>query len=119
MGGTDASGSKVSKGGEDLSSGYEKMQSGIAHRKKERSEKAATGSKPDLNSNNKKMKKSHEKGLDKKANETRARELTSLLKQDLESIKHHEEGDQPRRSDCTASYLWPLKLPRCISHARK
>ena len=46
------------------------------------------------------MKKSHEKGLDKKVNETRARELTGLLKHALESIKHHEEGDQPRRSDC-------------------
>ena len=81
------------------------MQSRIANRKKERSQKNATGSKPGLNSNNNKVKKLHEKSSVNKANETRARELTSLLKQALESMKHHEEGNQPqrpRRSDCTA-----------------
>ena len=43
---------------------------------------------------------------DKEVNETRARKLTSLLRQALESTKHHEEADGPRRSDCTA--LLPL-----------
>ena len=103
-GGSDTFGSKGSKGGGDPPNGYDKMQSRIANRKKERSEKNTTGNTPRLNSNNKKVEKSHEKGSssDKKTNETRARELTGLLKHALESTKHHEEGDQPRRSDCTA-----------------
>ena len=82
------------------------MQPRIVNRKKERSEKNATGSKPGPSSKNKRVKKSQEKESDKKANETRARELTSLLEQALESIKHHEKGSEPRRSDCTA--LLPL-----------
>ena len=39
-------------------------------------------------------------------NDTRVYELTSLLRPGLESIKHHEEGGEPCRLDCTA--LLPL-----------
>ena len=38
--------------------------------------------------------------------ETRARALTSLLEPALDAVKHHEEGDFPKKSECTA--LIPL-----------
>ena len=50
----------------------------------------------------------HGNGNDKKTTKKQARELTSLRKQALESTKHHEEGNPPRRSDCTCTALLPL-----------
>ena len=105
-GGLDASGSKSKRVTDNPIKGYEEMQTRIANRKKER-EKNATGSNPVKGSKNKRVKKSQEaKRSGKEANETPARELTSLLARDLESIKRHEVGDMPKQSDCTA--LLPL-----------
>ena len=63
-------------------SGLEKMQSRISDRKKERSEKNAAGSKPDLSSKNKRVDTSQaaRNWSRNKVNETRARELTGLLR---------------------------------------
>ena len=100
--GSDASGSRSKNGTDNPMKGYEEMQARTAARKKER-EKNATGSKPVKRSKNKRVQKSQEeKETAKEANKTRARELTSLLARALESIQHHEEGNMPKQSDCTA-----------------
>ena len=65
-GGSDTSGSKSKEGSDTPTSGYEKMQSRIANRRKERIEKNATGSKPGPSSKNKRVKKSQEKGETRK-----------------------------------------------------
>ena len=84
------------------------MQTRIDTGKKER-EKSVAGSTPVKDSNKKIVTNSQEaSGSGKEANETQARELTSLLARalQLESIKHHEETDLPKQSDCAA--LLPL-----------
>ena len=92
--------------------GYEEMQARIAARKKDR-EKNATGRKPVKSSKNKQVKKSQEeKRSEKEANETRACELAGLLARALEIIKHHEEGDIPKQSDCTALLPWASKISK-------
>ena len=99
---SEAWGSK-SKRGDEPTKGYEAMQARIANRNKERGrgrERAA--GKPATSSNKKKLvRKSTGKGS-VEANETRARELTSLLGRALPAVQHHEENDYPKESDCTA-----------------
>ena len=75
--------------------------------------------KPATSSNKKKrVKKTTGTKGSVEANGTRARELTSLLGRALNAIKHHEEKDYPKESDCTAliplaskplggHYYWP------------
>ena len=108
--GSDASGSKSRKEDESVI-GYEAMQLRIAHRKKERErEKCAAGNKP-VTSSNKKKRVNKTKGgkeLEQKENETKARELTSLLARALKSTERHEETDYPKQPDCAA--LLPLAM---------
>ena len=40
--------------------------------------------------------------MEKKANETKARELTHVLARALQSREHHEESDYPKKSSCAA-----------------
>ena len=96
---SDASGSK--------SNGYVAMKTRIATRKKERDgERAQTAGKPARGSNTtKRVMSSAKQGLVEE-NETRARALTTLLGRALDAVKHHEENDYPKKSDCTA--LIPL-----------
>ena len=44
--------------------------------------------------------------------ETIARALTSLLERALDAVKHHEEGDFPKNSDCTALIPLATKMAR-------
>ena len=46
------------------------------------------------------------------ANETRARALTSLLGRALDAVKHHEENDYPKKSDCTARIPLATKMAK-------
>ena len=100
---SDALGSKSSK-----SKGYVAMRTRIARKKKARHrERAQAAGKPARGSNTtKRVKKSSGPQGSVEENETRARALTSLLGRALDAVKHHEENDFPKKSDCTT--LIPL-----------
>ena len=52
-------------------------------------------------------------------NETRARALTSLLGRALDAVKHHEENDYPKKSDCTALIPFATKMAKVYEPCSK
>ena len=108
---SDASGSK----------GEVAMQTRIATKKKERQrERAQAARKPARGSNTtKRVKKSTGTQGPVEENETRARALTSLPARALDAVKHHEEGNFPKKSDCTALIPLATKMAKVYEPCSK
>ena len=53
------------------------------------------------------------------ANKMKARELTSLFGRALEAVKHHEEHDYPRKSDCTSLPSLSIKIAKVYAPCSK
>ena len=106
-----------SKEGDDPTKGYEAIQTRSAARKKKR-ERAAGKPATSLTKKKRVKKSSGTKGS-VAANKTQACELSCLLGRALNAVKHHEENDYPKESDCTALLPMASKMAKVYEPCSK